>query len=220
LADAEPECPVKLSDRQQDIAEPLLAIADCLGGEWPTRARRALLALFSSPAAEDTSSKAQLLKDIKDVFEDSHVDTLRSEDLIQKLVEIETSPWAEWRQGRPLTVHGLAALLKPFKIKPRTIRIGDETKKGYLREAFEPDWERYVSGPKEPYNEPSQDLCDDPKIKSKPNGFNACYGVTVQQGGMNGAGLPRCQKCGSFYLFKESDGGYRCPTCEPREGDI
>jgi Protein of unknown function (DUF3631) len=41
LRRARPELPDELDDRAQDIWEPLLAIADLAGGDWPTRARRA-----------------------------------------------------------------------------------------------------------------------------------------------------------------------------------
>jgi hypothetical protein len=42
LRGARPALPDALSDRQQDGAEPLLAIADLAGGRWPDAARRAL----------------------------------------------------------------------------------------------------------------------------------------------------------------------------------
>jgi Protein of unknown function (DUF3631) len=37
LRRARPELPDELDDRAQDIWEPLLAIADLAGGDWPTR---------------------------------------------------------------------------------------------------------------------------------------------------------------------------------------
>ena len=45
LTAAEPALPDELSDRAQDGGEPLLAIADLAGGEWPERAREALVEL-------------------------------------------------------------------------------------------------------------------------------------------------------------------------------
>jgi hypothetical protein len=45
LAVARPRLPEELSDRQQDVWEPLLAIADLAGGSWPERARAAAVAL-------------------------------------------------------------------------------------------------------------------------------------------------------------------------------
>src|SRR5262249_48902232 len=42
---ARPDLPPGLSDRQTDVWEPLLAIADLAGGDWPQRARQAALVL-------------------------------------------------------------------------------------------------------------------------------------------------------------------------------
>lgn len=49
LADMRPVLPEALSDRQQDGAEPLLAIADAAGGEWAQRARAALVQVLREP---------------------------------------------------------------------------------------------------------------------------------------------------------------------------
>jgi len=49
LGDAYPELPDGLSDRQGDAWEPLLAIADAAGGDWPAHARAAAVALHSAP---------------------------------------------------------------------------------------------------------------------------------------------------------------------------
>src|SRR5262249_49232871 len=45
LQNADPEAPQQLNDRSADAWSPLLAIADTIGGEWPTRARRAAIGL-------------------------------------------------------------------------------------------------------------------------------------------------------------------------------
>ncbi len=44
---------------------------------------------------------------------------------------------------KPITQSGIAKLLKPFKIKPSTVRLGAETAKGYKREDFSDAWSRY-----------------------------------------------------------------------------
>jgi hypothetical protein len=76
---ARPELPDELDDRAQDSWEPLLAIADLAGRNWPDRARRAALALSTGEEREDDSLTAQLLRDLHDVF--SATDTTRSEPL-------------------------------------------------------------------------------------------------------------------------------------------
>jgi hypothetical protein len=144
LREMRPEIPDALTDRQQDGCEPLLALADAAGGEWMARARAAGVELFGGAAAEDQSAGVRLLADIRDIFEATGSDKLRSDELKDKLVEIETSQWAEWNKGKPITAIGLSRLLKPFEIKPRTIRLNQDTCKGYLEESFLDAWTRYL----------------------------------------------------------------------------
>jgi hypothetical protein len=61
-----PALPEELNDRQQGGAEPLLAIADAAGGEWPAKARAALLELYTGSAAKDNSLGVRLLADIRE----------------------------------------------------------------------------------------------------------------------------------------------------------
>ena len=53
---ARPSMPDGLHDRAQDNWEPLFAIADLAGGEWPDLARKAALALSGAVDAETTPS--------------------------------------------------------------------------------------------------------------------------------------------------------------------
>ena len=147
LAEMRPELPDSLSDRQQDGAEPLLAIADAVGGEWPERARAALVQLLTGTAAEDQSVGVRLLADIRSAFHSTGHDRLASSELLAKLVQDETLPWGESANGRPLTAIGLARVLKPFGIQPRTIRLEQGTSKGYFKESFTDAWARYLPSP-------------------------------------------------------------------------
>jgi hypothetical protein len=99
LIDAEPELPSSLTDRQQDGAEPLLAIADAAGGEWPNLARAALTTIFHENRAKDDSIGVRLLKDIRAILEKDTLEGIPSTDLVEALAEIETSPWAEWKKA-------------------------------------------------------------------------------------------------------------------------
>lgn len=142
LRDARPDLPDELSDRQQDGAEPLLAIADAAGKDWPKRARSALLEILGCTSARDESIGVRLLADIQEIF--GTADKLRTEDLINGLVLIETSPWAEWSHGKPITAHGLARILRRYDITPHHVRDGEKTWRGYIRESFDEAWERYL----------------------------------------------------------------------------
>ena len=144
LREARPQLPEELTDRQQDGAEPLLAIADAAGGDWPQALRQSLIALCVEAQAADSSIGVQLLADIRRIFNVRGVARLASADLAAALCEIETSPWAEWSHGKPITPGKLARLLSSYEIKPHSVRIGDKTPKGYQREDFEDAWSRYL----------------------------------------------------------------------------
>jgi len=147
LAEVRPELPESLSDRQQDGAEPLLAIAEGMGGEWPARARAALIELLTGTVAEDQSVGVGLLGDIRNVFHSTGRDRLTTSEMLDRLKQDETLPWGEFSNGRPLTPIGLARLLKPFGIVPGTIRLEKGTAKGYLRQSFADAWARYLPLP-------------------------------------------------------------------------
>jgi hypothetical protein len=147
LRNARPVIPCELSDRQADCCEPLVAIADAAGGDWPDAARRSLVELCVQAQAGDESVGVRLLADIRDVFQSKAVDRLSSTDLASALAEIETSPWGEWSKGKPLTAARLARLLNPYEIFPDTIRIGEKTPRGYEAAWFQEVFRLYLSFP-------------------------------------------------------------------------
>lgn len=144
LRGARPPLPEELSDRQQDGAEPLLAIADVAGKSWREIARKAVVELCAEARHSDDSIGVRLLRDIRQVFESRNVDKISSVELAEALVSIETSPWAEWNHGKPLTAPRLARQLRPFEVTPHTIRVGDTTFKGYELADFEDSFKRYL----------------------------------------------------------------------------
>lgn len=153
LVAADPEVPAVLHDRERDNWRPLLAIADAAGGAWPAKAREAAKALSASLADEDEDSTGiVLLGDLYRIFEAEAAPALFTDLLLARLCDLQDRPWAEWRHDRALTPVQLAALLKPFGIKPRQVRIGDRTRKGYERKWFEDAFSRYLPplNPKHP----------------------------------------------------------------------
>jgi hypothetical protein len=144
LARAEPDLPDELDDRAQDIMEPLFAIADEAGGEWPDRAQRAAVALLAGEEREDSESLGvRLLRDVRGVFDEKGADRLATGELLEALCAMEEAPWGSLR-GEALDARGLARLLKPYGIKPEKLRDGDRTLRGYRRATFDDAWARYV----------------------------------------------------------------------------
>lgn len=144
LAKAEPELPEELDDRAQDITEPLLAIADEVGGEWPERAREAAIALLTGEHREDSESLGvRLLRDIRDVFDVEAKDRLSTDNILDQLRSPDDSPWQALR-GEPLDANRLARMLRAYGIRPEKMRVGSGTFRGYRRASFEDAWTRYL----------------------------------------------------------------------------
>jgi hypothetical protein len=149
LAGLELPLPEELDDRAQEICEPLLAVAEVAGGDWPERARRAVIVLAGESAREDSESLGiRLLRDIRAVFEDKQADRLPTGELLESLQAAEEAPWGSLR-GAPLGARGLARMLKPYGVKPEKLREGDHTFRGYRRADFEDAWMRYAPAPPE-----------------------------------------------------------------------
>lgn len=141
LANAEPEMPAE--DRAADVWEPLVAIADAAGGDWPDRARKACQASTGEIRPDPDTAGERLLGDLYDVWgEDDQVFT---HILIDRLCGIEEAPWSTWHRGDRLSPRGLASMLKPWGVKSRTVRLGPETAKGYHRADLADSWRRYVT---------------------------------------------------------------------------
>ena len=208
LRNSNPEMPSGLDDRAADAWEPLFAIAYLAGEDWPQRAHKAALALSGEHIKEDDEIGTVLFTDVRAIFdlgssvvyvtkEDGK--QIKSEELVKTLVAIEGHPWAEFgRDRKPITQNRLARLLKPYKIKPGTIRIGSgpkDTAKGYKLAQFTDAFARYLPDLPNQTVTTSQSnndgRCDDlqtvtpdPDVTlsepSQPNNDGHCDGVTVR----------------------------------------
>jgi Protein of unknown function (DUF3631) len=149
LTNAYSELPVELGDRQQDACELLVAIADLAGGGWPERARASLVAVFAEAreAAAAQSRGTELLADMKIAF-DEHGERLATATLLDDLREQDERTWGSWNEGAGINARDVARLLRPFEIRPGTVRLDDgKTSKGYKREDCEDAFARYLAPP-------------------------------------------------------------------------
>ncbi|MFB3112073.1 MAG: DUF3631 domain-containing protein, partial [Gemmatimonadales bacterium] len=89
-----------------------------------------------------------LLDDIRKIFDKLGRDRITSEWLVGRLALRVDRAWGDWNGTKPLTERQLARLLKPIHIKPKTIRVGARTPRGYLRDKFGDAFSRYL--PHEP----------------------------------------------------------------------
>jgi Protein of unknown function (DUF3631) len=141
---AEPELPDELSDRAQDVWEPLLAIADAACGDWPERARGAAVRLSARTGTNEATVGVRLLADIQLVFLAQGTDKLWTKDLLDQLNGLDESPWGGWNDGDGIRSRELGKKLRPYEIHSKSIRIGDGARKGYAVEDFHDAFARHL----------------------------------------------------------------------------
>ncbi|WP_263168126.1 DUF3631 domain-containing protein [Streptomyces sp. SCSIO ZS0520] len=154
VSEAWPEMPEGVTDRPADVWEPLLAVADAAGGDWPARARAACVELIQAAKEGDKASIGiQLLTDLRDkVF--CGTDRLPTAAILECLQALEDAPWGDMDgNGRALTARGLSKMLGEYvtaenkPIRPRSIRTSGAVPKGYYAEDLADAWTRYCPTP-------------------------------------------------------------------------
>jgi hypothetical protein len=133
LRRAEPSMPKGFANRDADNWTPLFAIADLAGGAWPQGIRDAAIGIRGET---EPDSSETLLCSVRAAFAKANTDKLSSEDLCRLVREQDEDSF--YSQG------SLAAALRPFGIRPRTIRIGSRTPKGYELKQFKDTFDRYL----------------------------------------------------------------------------
>jgi hypothetical protein len=137
-----PDMPAGVEDRDADVWEALLSVADAAGGHWPGTARVAAVALVAESKQSTPSLGVLLLHDLREVFGDA--DALPTVTLLERLHALDESPWADLK-GKPLNAVGLASRLRDYEIHSRDVRAGGSVLKGYTREDLYDAWQRYLS---------------------------------------------------------------------------
>ncbi|QKZ20392.1 DUF3631 domain-containing protein [Streptomyces chartreusis] len=154
VTDVFPELPDGVTDRPADVWEPLIAIADAAGGDWPERAREACVALVTASKANDKGSIGiRLLTDLRD-----HVmvgiDRLPTVAILDRLNALDDAPWADLH-GKPLDNRRLGRMLAEYMtadnepIASRNIKAAGSVLKGYYAADLADAWARYCPPPPE-----------------------------------------------------------------------
>lgn len=147
-----PEMPEGVTDRPADVWEPLIAIADAAGGDWPKRAREACVQLVKASQTDDKGSLGiRLLTDLRDHVMVG-VDRLPTIAVTDRLNALDDAPWADL-QGKPLDSRRLARMLADYMtadnepIASRNIRTAGGVLKGYYSADLHDAWQRYCPPP-------------------------------------------------------------------------
>ncbi|MCW2763611.1 MAG: hypothetical protein JWR85_3812 [Marmoricola sp.] len=136
-----PDMPPGIEDRNADVWEALLAVADLAGGDWPERARVAAVTLVTASSDRTGSLGVLLLRDLRTVFEGA--EKLDTKTILDRLHQLDESPWIDMR-GKELDARGLARRLAKYAVKPSLIRDGEQVFRGYQASDLTDPWERYL----------------------------------------------------------------------------
>lgn len=129
LEEVEVPLPAGVEDRDAEIWEPLVAIADLACVRWGEWARDACVYFLARPSMEEKPRNVRLLEDIREVMGER--ESMPTSDLCLALNNLEG---AEWRLSRAGGVEpwDLARMLKPFGVAPVKLRVEDgRTPRGY-----------------------------------------------------------------------------------------
>lgn len=162
LLEAEPGLPAGLNDRTGEAWEPLLAIADLAGGRWPALAREAALGLVGDDG-DEPGHGGRLLAKLREVFDGREAMTTIA--ILEAVNADEELPFGGWRHGDGLDARGLSRLLKPYGVKPRTIRLDGETMKGYRSDQLEEAFARYLPPTRQSPSQASQPSQPAPRLE-------------------------------------------------------
>src|SRR5262249_24228191 len=118
LAGVRPKMPPGLEDRQEDNAEPLLAIAELAGSDLAAIASSAVTDHYwREREVETPDGSRQLLADVVRLFaargQGGPGGFIRTDDVVNHLVGLDEREWSEFDHGRPISKHGVSRLLKP-----------------------------------------------------------------------------------------------------------
>jgi hypothetical protein len=147
LRESEPQMPECLTDRQEDIWEPLLAIADSIGGDLPKLARLAAEALCDGE--DELSYGAEQLAAIRKVVEGKS--RITSAELIEGLWEADALPSRLMDEEEPnhkKIGHWLSKFIQSYGGKPaRQLKFDGQNLRGYEVSELQSIFDRYCPPP-------------------------------------------------------------------------
>lgn len=145
IADTWPQIPDSIQDRDADVWEPILQVADAAGGAWPKIARQAAVRMVADQRQRPETLGIKLLSDIRKIMADT--ERISTVDLLGRLIAIDTSPWAAIH-GEPIDSRFLARTLSKYDVPTNnTMKIDGRVVKGYARHHLVDAWERYLPTP-------------------------------------------------------------------------
>jgi putative DNA primase/helicase len=173
---ARPAVPETLNDRAAENWEPLMAIAQIAGGDWPKKARDAALAKGLTEDEAD-SVILYLLRSLRTIWDNPDVkklddgDFIRTPDLLCMLNDDETAPWADWKKGdvKRLSARKLSNLLREYSVHAERLQVArGDNPHGYRLSKLQPLFDRYLDEEPPPEDSPNGSGQKPPKAGPSP----------------------------------------------------
>lgn len=130
------------NDRAVDNWLPLFTISKQVSDDWFEKCQKAYRLLEEDGIEPELPTL--LLQDLREIFGSQNADKLPSAELVKKLIVDKDKPWCEYKNGRPISQHQLARMLKPYGIRPIVIRFDGETPRGYELTQLADAFDRYL----------------------------------------------------------------------------
>jgi len=184
LADARPDMPKGVVDRSAEIWEPLLAIADQAGGDWPKLAREACTHFVVGAEPVHSSLGVRLLADLRDLYDVTGTDRMPTVEILQELHKLDEAPWGDlW--GKPIDARRVASEMHKYGVSPTSFKVDDgRTAKGYVtypttnNVGLHDAWLRYLP--------PRSGVTGNPRNPGDPAGQTVTEQLTVTDGSVTG----------------------------------
>lgn len=134
-----------VEDRPREVWLPLYAVARLADEEWVDKFHSALTLVTVIQQEAEKPFERQLLEDCLEVC--GETENIRTESLLNGLKALPERDYKSFRNEKGIDARWLAKKLRLYDIRPKQIRFGDETAKGYSVHEIRKVLERYAPAP-------------------------------------------------------------------------
>ena len=139
-----PAMPTGIEDRAADVWEAPFAIADAAGGDWPSRARAAAVALVEAAMDKEPSLGIRLLADLRTIAAGyESCEAFPSKFLVSALCALEDAALVK-SPGPDAGYARVGLSSAAVRIRPQQVRRGDFRVRVYTRPDLADAWARYL----------------------------------------------------------------------------
>jgi hypothetical protein len=146
IGDPWPAIPEGIADRDADVWEPLLAVAEAAGGHWPETARATAVVMVTDARDRPATLGIRLLADARRIIGERK--RISVTDLLGELIAIDDAPWGDLGGRGAIDGRYLGKTFSGYGIPlAHTLRFDPSaggTRRGWDARDFADAWSRYL----------------------------------------------------------------------------